>query len=334
MEAMYRYLGLSKQAVHQQEKRDKVKIEVILKVKEKVKSAREEHPRLGSRRLHRTARIEEMGITRFEELMSREGMTIGRKRRWMKTTDSRGKKHIYANLTNGIKILGINELVVGDMTYLQKGKSTYYLLLLTDVYSLRIVGWEASQDKSSCHAEAALEKLIALRGGENLKRMIHHTDRGSEYRSDDYIARLQDFEMQISMAKSCIENGYAERVNGLVKNDYLDYMKWNNLKELRRSMELTIDRLNRLHRESLEDRSPLEYETWVKTLRKEERPVLEMYNFNQESSKKGGQVSTTKLVEANQIVRSDEVLELNQQDPKGIRGSKKPNRYRLSENLI
>jgi transposase InsO family protein len=336
MNALYRQIGCSKQAIHQQAKREKEKEEVEARVKEKVLAARKIHPRLGSRRLHKTARIEEMGITRFEQMLSCEGLTIGRKRKWMKTTDSQGKKHIYPNLTNGIKILEINELVVGDLTYLINTSGLYYVFLLTDVYSLRIVGWEASQEKSSWHAQVALEKMIQLRGAEKLQNMIHHTDRGSEYRSDEYIGKLQKLGIQISMAKTCLENGYAERTNGLVKGDYLEYMSCTTVKELRGCLKESVHRLNHLEKEVLEDHTPIEYEDWVQTLPLKERPVVEMYNFEKSASKVEAHLITTELASPNQILQcgteSQIITDWPDRSKLGI--AKNLHRYRLNSKLF
>lgn len=336
MNALYNQMGCSKQAIHQQAKRDMKEQEVLEKVKEKVRVTRKIHPRLGSRRLHKTAGIEEMGITRFEQIMSREGMTIGRKRKWIKTTDSRGMKHLYPNLTNGIKILGINKLVVGDMTYFINTSGLYYVFLLTDVYSLRIVGWEGSQEKSSWHAQVALEKMIDLRGAEKLQSMIHHTDRGSEYRSDEYIGRLLKLGIQISMAKTCLENGYAERTNGLVKSNYLEFMSCTNVKELKRCVDESVHRLNHLQKEVLENHSPIEYEEWVQTLPLNERPVVEMYDFENRCSKAEAHSTTAGLVPPNQVLMPLPVSSSTQNGPhqKDQKIAKKPHRYRLNSNLI
>jgi transposase InsO family protein len=336
MNALYRQLGCSKQAIHQQAKRDIEKVEGESKVKEKVQATRKIHPRLGSRRLHKTARIEEMGITRFEQMMSCEGLTVGRKRKWIKTTDSRGKKHIYPNLTNGIKILGINKLVAGDLTYLINTSGVYYVFLLTDVYSLRIVGWEASQVKSSCHAQVALEKMIQIRGAEELRNMIHHTDRGSEYRSDEYIGKLQKLGIQISMAKTCLENGYAERTNGLVKGDYLEYMNCTTVKELRDGLNESVHLLNHLEKDVLEKHSPIEYETWVQTLPLKERPVVEMHNFDKDESKVEAPMISPELASPNHLLQPGTGSQIITDWPvhSKLGSAKNLYRYRLNSKLF
>lgn len=331
MNALYRQMGYSKQGFHQQEKRDMEKTCTIEQVKEKVKATRKVHPRLGSRRMHKTAGIEEMGITRFEQMMSSEGFTIGRKRKWIKTTDSRGKKHLYPNLTNGIKILGINELVAGDLTYFMNSSGLYYVFLLTDIYSLRIVGWEASQEKTSWHAQEALEKMIQLRGAEKLQSMIHHTDRGSEYRSDEYIGRLRKLGIQISMAKTCLENGYAERTNGLVKGGYLEFMSCRTVKELRGCLNESVLRLNRLEKKVLENHSPIEYEEWVQTLPLKERPVVEMYNFEKKTSNQAG----NELVPPNHFSMSEPASNLDPwPDQNAPSRARNRHRYRLNSILF
>ena len=303
MNALYRQLGYSKQSYHQQVRRDGKKKVEVQGVKKKVEETRKLYPGLGSRRIHKTAGIKEMGITRFEEFMSREGLTIQRSRKWIKTTDSRGHQHVYPNLTNGLKVLGVNELVVGDLTYLINSSGVYYLFLLTDVYSLRIVGWEASKEKRSCYARDALEKMIELRGEASIQGMIHHTDRGSEYRSNAYIGRLQELGVEISMAETCIENGYAERINGIIKNDYLAYMDCSSLKQVRKSLEQAVSRYGDLAHKAGLKYSPIAYETWVCSLPPDQRPVLEMFDFGASRLRKAQMLTAERLGQPNQIPR-------------------------------
>lgn len=336
MNALHRQMGYSRQAYHQQSERDRRKKEKTEKAKEQAKATRKIHPQLGSRRMHKTARIEGLGITRFEEMMSSEGLTVSKKRKWIKTTDSSGYKHIYPNLTNGLKVMGINELVVGDMTYFMNSSGLFYLFLLTDVYSLRIVGWEASQEKRSCYAQSAFEKMVDLRGEANMIGTIQHTDRGGEYRSDPYIERLLSLGMKISMAKTCLENGYAERTNGLVKGSYLEFMECSNLKQVRACLTEAVLRLNHLHKMVLENHSPVEYEEWTKGLPLHERPIVEMYDFAKSATNHKANQESQQLVDPNHLPPSCsqpiDLAALSWQSRADSR--KKPHRYRANSNLF
>lgn len=281
MNAILAEVGMTKQAFHQLKKREHKRLDLRSILIKKVKTTRRIHQRMGSRRLHNTARISEVGITKFEKFMSAENLTVPVKRKWIKTTDSRGKMHIYANLTNGLKVHNINELIVGDLTYFMHRKSIYYIFLLTDVYSSRIVGWEVSLDKCTENAYAALDKMLQLRGQDNVKGMIHHTDRGSEYRSHLYINKLQQCEIKISMAKTCIENGHAERRNGQIKNDYLNIIfDGGSIEQMRKALDESVYRYNYLApQDRLGKRTPVEYEQWLTTIPLSEYPVLDMYDF-------------------------------------------------------
>lgn len=300
MESLYRSIGYSKQGYHQQVHRDAGKHETKEEVLKKVRATRMIYPVLGSRRTHKTARIEEMGITRFEQLMREEGLTIKRKRKWIKTTESSGQHHIYPNLTNGIKINGINELVAGDLTYLINSTGVYYIFLLSDVYSLRIVGWAASQKKSSWFAQNALERMVDLRGTDQLRNLIHHTDKGNEYRSNEYIGRLRELGIEISMAQDCIENGYAERMNGIIKNDFLAYSDCSSLNKIRSSLEKSIKRHEALPSQHRFNMSPIEFEQWTTSLPCHERPIVEMFDFRANSLRRA-QMEIEKLSQPNQI---------------------------------
>lgn len=287
MNAILQAVGVSKQAFHQMKRRDIKALDLRSILIEKVSTARSIHRRMGSRRLHKTAGITEVGITKFEKFMSTENLTVPINRKWIKTTDSRGKMYIYPNLTNGLKVHNINELVVGDLTYFIDRKAVFYIFLLTDVYSSRIVGWEVSLDKCTENAYAALDKMLQLRGQDNVKGMIHHTDRGSEYRSHLYINKLMRCEMKISMAETCIENGHAERRNGLIKNDYLEIIfAGGGIRQMHSALDESVYRYNHLApQERIGKRTPIEYEQWLTTIPLSEHPVLEMYDFQNPQQK-------------------------------------------------
>ncbi len=287
MSTLYNEIGYSRQAHHAQQKRDKARRDRQTQVLEKARVARMKYPWIGSRRLYYMAGIMAVGITQFEEIMSGAGLTVQRLRRRIITTDSRGYKHIYPNLLYaGYNLMDVNELVVCDLTYFKNDSGLYYISLITDVYSQRIVGAQGAEDKRSIHSQKALEQLVNLRGSESMECTIHHSDPGSEYRSDMYMAKLVSLKMEISMAKTCLENGYAEKRNGTIKNDFLLYFEGtiNNICQLRKALSNAVYRYNNeVVQAKLGNRTPVQYEAWIASLAPESRPIKVLHDFSKNS---------------------------------------------------
>ncbi|MBK9024857.1 MAG: transposase family protein [Saprospiraceae bacterium] len=136
-----------------------------------------------------------------------------------KTSDGKGKK-TYPNLTNGLVLNGINQLIVGDITTYGRWNMAFYFCL-KDVYSQFILCLLPSKNMKAEQAVASLKRCISIRGAQNLKFAIHHTDNGSQYEALIYLMLLNELGMQISRSKSVKENGIAEQLNDNVKNRYL-----------------------------------------------------------------------------------------------------------------
>lgn len=290
MSKLFELLEYSRQAHQQKQQRVLENAERNALVVEQGRLARIKYARVGSRRLYYMAGISAVGINQFESLMSGAGLTVQPLRRQIHGTDSRGHKHKYPNLLyGGYELCDVNELVVSDLTYFKNESGLYYICLQTDVYSQRIVGYSGAKDKRSLHAIKALEMTIKLRGKASMECTIHHSDYGSEYRSDEYIKILLDHKMQISMAASCLENAYAERRNGTIKNDFLLYSESTigNLCQLRKALDIAIYRYNHeVVQAKLGYRTPAMYEAWIASLPPAERPRKQLYNFEQGVSKK------------------------------------------------
>lgn len=284
MSKLYQVMGCSRQAVAQQVQREKQRSGREIEALARARRMREQYQWIGSRRLYYMAGITTMGINQFESLMSRSGLCVQRLRRRIITTESKGGKHFYPNLLyTGHTVCDVNEVVVCDLTYFQNSSGLYYIFIITDVYSQRIVGATASEDKRSIHAYEALQQLVQLRERANMECTIHHSDKGSEYRSDLYIQELKDLKMQISMADNCIENGYAEKRNDTVKNEFLFYfeMAIHNICQLRKALKIALHRYNHeVVQAKLNYLTPAMYEAQIASLPPEDRPRIQLYDFS------------------------------------------------------
>lgn len=223
--------------------------------------------RAGSRSLYYNLSIKEkygLGINKFERLMSTYGMTLIPLRLRVVTTQSTMQSWNYSNLTKGLIINNINQLVVGDLTYLSIGKERYYLFCLTDVYSARLVGYSLNKHMRAEEAKQAFDMWVLLRGKSMLQRCIHHTDGGMQYFSKLYLESMLAEQLQISVAKTCIENGYAEQRNGLIKHHLLPTLRMKNGVGLSREIKRIFNFYNEERKQqALGWKSPKEYEQQI-----------------------------------------------------------------------
>lgn len=192
------------------------------------KAARVDFPRMGANKLlhYIRPRLSQMGLDigrdAFATLLAENDMLIKRSRSRRKTTFSQHRFYKYPNMIRDYTPTGPNQLWVSDITYIEVGCGFVYLSLITDAYSRKIVGWELSRDLSAAGPLKALkEALSTLPAASSL---IHHSDRGVQYCSTAYVKELEKRHVLISMTESGdpLENAIAERVNGILKNEWID----------------------------------------------------------------------------------------------------------------
>lgn len=158
----------------------------------------------------------------FDLLAERGLLVTKRKRRGPTTTMSKHRFKKYPNIIRGFIPVGPNQLWVSDITYIHLENGFAYLSLITDAYSRKIVGFYLSKDLSAKGPLAALK--MALENNPTAPGLIHHSDRGVQYCCDEYVKRLRDKNMRISMTENGdpLENAIAERVNGILKAELLE----------------------------------------------------------------------------------------------------------------
>lgn len=216
-------LGVSRQAHYQyqlQRFEDQAIEDLIL---EFVKRIRVNQPKVGGRKLYKhlevflqSSRIK-MGRDALFDLLRKYDMLTRRRRKRPKTTDS---NHYYRRYPNRIRnkiAESPHEILVSDLTYVETAEGFVYLFLITDAYSRKIVGFKVSDTMEALWAIAALQMAIDQLPEEH--RLIHHSDRGSQYACPGYTDLLNSRGIEISMTENSnpLENCMAERVNGLVK---------------------------------------------------------------------------------------------------------------------
>jgi putative transposase len=202
-----------------------VQAELIL---QEVKKIRTNHRRVGTRKLHKMlesfliSHKIKLGRDGLFDLLGEFGMLVKPLKRNYCTTNSYHRFYKYPNLIKDFKPSAPNKLWVSDITYIEVKEKFMYLSVITDAFSHKIVGSYLSEDYSTQGPVKALK--MALAGNKNIEGLIHHSDRGVQYCSSEYTRILRTKSIQISMTENGdpYENALAERVNGIVKTEYLE----------------------------------------------------------------------------------------------------------------
>ena len=203
---------------------------------------------------------------RVLRLMREDNLLSIRRRRFVVTTDSDHGWRVYPNLARLMVVTDINQLWVGDITYVRLHQEFVYLAVLLDVYSRRVVGWSLSRQLDSGLAQQALE--MALEQRRPMAGLVHHSDRGVQYACGDYVKRLQSCGITISMSRpgNPYDNAWAESFMKTLKVEEVDGRTYRNLDHAKSSLGTFIEEVynrRRLH-SALDYRSPLEFEADTK----------------------------------------------------------------------
>ena len=199
------------------------------RVVELVKEERKDQPRVGTRKLHEALLpwffMEglKVGRDKLFDILRQHQMLVKRKKASCRTTDSYHRFHKYSNLIKELVVTRPNQVWVADITYIRTVNGFCYLALITDMFSRRIVGFDLSDSLELAGCLRAFKR--ALQTARPAPGLIHHSDRGIQYCSNLYVELLRKNKVNISMTEEnhCYENAMAERVNGILKDEfYLD----------------------------------------------------------------------------------------------------------------
>jgi len=184
-----------------------------------VKQIRLDHPRMSSRQMYRLIRPVHVGRDRFEAFCFENGFKVSIKRAYQRTTNSLGVTR-FENLLLNFELKGINQVWVSDITYYRIGEKFYYLTFILDLYSRAIVGYSVSSDLST-GSTTIIALQMALKARSVSTGVIIHSDGGGQYYCKDWLKLTAKHKFKNSMCESVYENPHAERINGIIKNDYL-----------------------------------------------------------------------------------------------------------------
>lgn len=224
------------------------------------------HRHYGYRRIGAQLRREGWRVNhkRVLSLMREDNLLCLRKRAFAPTTtDSRHGWTVVPNLARGLRLTGIDQLWVADITYVHLSEAFAYLAVVLDAHSRRVVGWALATHLQAQLAIAALDRAIAARQPA-YGSLIHHSDRGVQYACGDYAARLKTHGIQASMSRvgNPYDNAKAERFMKTLKQEEVDGRAYRDANDARRHIGRFIDEVynrQRLH-SALNYRPPEEFE--------------------------------------------------------------------------
>lgn len=248
------WFGITRQAYYKNSRkaiRISIKEELIL---EEVHKIRTNHKRMGTRKLYEKLQPFlsdhnlKMGRDALFNLLATNRLLVRKRKRRIHTTHSFHWLRKYQNLIRNFIPTAPNQLWVSDITYWKIEKKYVYISFITDVFSHKIVGYHVAETLESIETEQALK--MALPGlfeePESHFQLIHHSDRGVQYCSQNYVKLLQKNNIKISMTENGdpLENAVAERVNGIIKDEYLQDYTVMSLKQAKKVLAFAVKLYN------------------------------------------------------------------------------------------
>lgn len=258
--ALCRAAGLSRQAYYQGRRDRRRSARDEERIVDAVRRVRLVQPRVGGRKLqcHLQADGLEVGRDTLFGVLRAHGMLVTPKKKAVRTTYHDERLPVFRNRLYEFTPTRPHEVWVSDVTFIRVGDEAFvYLALITDLVSRCIVGWQVSATNTAADCLQAL--LLALEQLPPGHRPIHHSDRGCQYCSHEYVAALHRHGLEVSMTEQnhCYENSHAERVNGILKNEFHLDATFRSLAQARLAIGQAIATYNhhRLHT-SLAMRTP------------------------------------------------------------------------------
>lgn len=245
---------------------------------DKAEAMREDHPEMGCRKMALLLKQPGLGRDKTEAILMGAGFRIIYPPNYIKTTHSVRLRQ-FDNLIEGMALTTINKVAQTDITYLWVKDRFYYLVFIIDVYSRFITGYHAGCGLETEANMQALRMMIKRRGKENIKGLIHHSDRGSQYNSKAYLGILKAHGIKVSMCNEAWENAYTERINRTIKHEYLRHQSIDCLNTLRKQMSKAIKLYNNIrpHWSLPRQMAPAKFEEYVNKLSKTKRPKMMIY---------------------------------------------------------
>ncbi|RNL52498.1 IS3 family transposase [Pedobacter jejuensis] len=245
-----RVLGMSRQAYYQHWWRNEsttIEQELVLK---QIINMKKDHRHMGTRKLYELIQpflLEhqiKMGRDALFDLLSTHGLLVKRYKRRVSTTNSFHMYRKFPNLIKSFVPTHPNQLWVSDITYWKISDKFLYISFITDAFSRKILGYNVADNLLSIETVKALK--MALLDAQNTEFLCHHSDRGLQYCCNEYVQILEESEVKISMTETGDprDNAVAERLNGIIKNEYLSSYTVKDLEEGKQVLDFVIKLYN------------------------------------------------------------------------------------------
>ena len=242
MNALFKSIGISKQGFHQhtdrylRRKSEQGQLLIL------IGQLRSDHPTMGMRDMYYKLRPESMGRDSFEVFCKSQSLMSRKKKNLRRTTDSSGVIR-FDNLIENMKVSTINQVWQSDITYFEVNRRFYYITFIIDGYSRKIVGYNVSKRLLTEQTTLpALKMALQLRKKQKLsvENLIFHSDGGGQYYAKEFLKITGKYKIKNSMCGYAWENGKAERINGVIKNNYLIHRDINSFSELQKEVDRSV----------------------------------------------------------------------------------------------
>jgi len=263
MNILYQSIGISKQAFHQ-----KMNRELFIKSEQGqllllIYQIRENHPTMGVRDMYYKLKPERFGRDAFEAFCKQEGLMSKKTKNWYRTTDSSGVVR-FDNLLIGLEISRINQVWQSDITYFEVDQRFYYITFIIDSFSRRVIGFNTSERLTTGQTTLpALKMAVKKRkkAKQSIEGLIIHSDGGGQYYDKEFLGFTGENKIINSMCEYAWENGKAERLNGVIKNNYLRHRNINSFEELKKEVDRSVFLYNyEKPHIKLQRKTPIEFE--------------------------------------------------------------------------
>lgn len=186
-----------------------------------------------------------VGRDAFAKILNQNGLMLRKPRKGCRTTNSEHDLPLYPDLIKNMAIVRPNQVWVSDITYIRLLTGFCYLSLITDAYSHEVIGYYVGPTLETEHTLKALRQAFQ-RLSTPAKELIHHSDRGVQYASFMYVNELKKQGIRISMTQNGDpkENAIAERVNGIIKQEFLDHYEFVTIEEVQQAVEIAVSFYN------------------------------------------------------------------------------------------
>ncbi len=282
IEELCRETGVSR-ASYYRDWEEKEPDQLRMRLRDAVQRTSLQHPSYGAPKVAELLRRQEIevSVATVSRIRREDNLLAVRKRRFVRTTESDHSFLAYPNLAQQMKLTAVNQLWVADLTYLRLGAEFVYLAVVLDAFSRRVLGWALGRSLETRLPLAALDRSIAARPP--APGLVHHSDRGTQYASNEYVARLETSGITLSMSRPAKpwENARCERFIRTLKQEEIDVRHYGSLEQLEANIDDFIENYynrQRLHA-ALNYRTPLEFEQECRSAEPAALPAVSGMSF-------------------------------------------------------